>query len=260
MKHILITGGKGYIAKELHSSFKHDYHVTTISRDTFDLSNAQQTKLWFQDKYFDVVIHTAIRGGSRLVKDDSVVLDNNLQMYFNLLDQQLKYSRFINIGSGAELYSTNSPYGLSKHVIRTSLLEKNNFYNLRIFGIFNENELETRFIKANITKYVRKEPMLIFEDKLMDFYYMNDFVSLIRFYVENDNVPKEYDCCYEKHLTLSMIAEKINSLSTHKVPVLLSRNEPADSSYMGTYTPLPISTVGLDVGIQNVYEKLSCKI
>ncbi len=260
MKHILITGGRGYIAKELYSALKHDYHVTTISRDTFDLSNAHQTESWFQDKHFDVVIHTAIRGGSRLVKDDSVVLDNNLQMYFNLLSQQSKYTKLINIGSGAELSSTNSPYGLSKHVIRTSLLEKDNFYNLRIFGIFNENELETRFIKANIARYLREEPILIFEDKLMDFYYMNDFVSLIRFYVENDDVPKEYDCCYETHPTLSVIAEKINSLSTHKVPVLISRNEPSDSSYIGTYTPLPVSTVGLDVGIQNVYGKLSCKI
>ena len=126
MTNILITGGNGYLAKALYEALHINYSVTTVSRNDFDLSNTLQTNEWLSGKHFNVVIHTAIKGGHRLIKDGASVLDTNLKMYYNLLDNQQHYTKFINIGSGAEVYQTNSPYGLSKRVIRESVLDKNN--------------------------------------------------------------------------------------------------------------------------------------
>ena len=74
---ILITGGNGYIAKSLTLGLG-DYNITSITRNDFDLTNRSSTDAWFKEKYFDVVIHTAIEGGSRLKQDDSSVFYNNL--------------------------------------------------------------------------------------------------------------------------------------------------------------------------------------
>ena len=63
---ILITGGNGYIAKSLANNLN---NVTSITRKDFDLTDRHATDKWFEEKYFDVIIHTAVKGGSRLLVD-----------------------------------------------------------------------------------------------------------------------------------------------------------------------------------------------
>jgi nucleoside-diphosphate-sugar epimerase len=259
MKRILITGGRGYIATALYKNLSSAYEVTSISRLDFDLSDPIQTRTWFSGKYFDVVIHAAIKGGSRLTPDDSSVLNTNLKMYFNLLDCKQHYGKLINIGSGAELYYPNTMYGLSKSVIHTSLLEQDNFYNLRIFAIFDEDELNTRFIKANILRYINKQPMIIHQNKQMDFFYMKDFITLVRYYIHNDRLPKELNCCYNTHPYLFTIVDKINQLSTYTVDVNIATDEVSSDNYIGQYTELGIPFIGMNIGIQTVYDKLQWK-
>ena len=258
MTKILITGGNGYVAKSLYNSLCHDYSVTSVTRNEFDLTDASQTNQWFSDKHFDVVIHTAIKGGNRLVADDASVLDANLQMYYNLLSNQQHYDKFINIGSGAEVYAKNSPYGLSKLVIQNSIRHKQNFYNLRVYGVFDENEMSTRFIKANVIRYIQRKDIEIIQDKIMDFFYMEDFISTIRYYVDNTNLPKEFECNYSKSFYLSEIANKINNLSSHTVSITVM-NKTAGDNYIGINIPIDIKFLGLDIGIKSVYEKLLCK-
>jgi len=185
---ILITGGNGYISKSLYNSLKNVYDVVTLSRDDFDLRDQFETIKYFSNKYFDTVIHCAVSGGSRLRQDTINDMDNNLQMYYNLLNCKNKFGKLIHFGSGAEITQPETPYGLSKRVITKSILEQKNFYNIRIFAVFDENELDTRFIKGNIKRYVNKEPIIIHQDKFMDFFYMKDLVSLVDYYIQSEKV------------------------------------------------------------------------
>jgi nucleoside-diphosphate-sugar epimerase len=250
---ILITGANGYIGKSIYHAFKDKYEVTTISRKDFDLIDRESTKNYLKDKYFDVIIHCAIFGGGRLKEDDVDVLDNNLIMYYNLLENKDSFNKFITFGSGAELYSQHTNYGLSKHIIRKSLLEKENFYNIRIFGVFNENELDTRFIKANMTRYIKKESIEIYENKKMDIFYMKDLLLLIDHYILNSYLPKEIDCTYEKSLFLSEISDLINDLDDYKVEIKIYENK---DKYSGQFTDLGLPYTGLEKGIIEMYNKI----
>jgi nucleoside-diphosphate-sugar epimerase len=125
------------------------------------------------------VIHTAISGGSRLQLDDSSVFDKNMSMFNNLVANQKSFSKLISFGSGAEIFHGDTPYANSKREIANKIQNYDNFYNLRIFGVFDENELNTRFIKANLIRYLKKEPMVIHQNKIMDFFYMKDLISLV---------------------------------------------------------------------------------
>lgn len=255
-KKILITGSNGYVAKEIYSILNKRYDITTINRDTFDLRDNISTKQWFKDKYFDVVIHTAITGGSRLHKDAPNVLDDNIKMYLNLLDCSESFTKFLNIGSGAEKYYPKTYYGLSKQTINESIKDKNNFYNLRIYAIFNENELNTRFIKSNIIRYLNNSPLIIYKNRYMDFIYMNDFIDLIEKYITCANLPKSIDCVYQEKYTLVDIANKINNLQDdHKVSILVQDHD-SDIDYVGNYYELGIYMTGLDNGIVRTYLKL----
>lgn len=251
---ILITGGNGYIAKSLYNGLKDKYDITLITRKDFDLTDSSETLNYFSDKQFDVVIHCAVKGGSRLKQDDSDVLKDNLKMYCNLVDNKFHFNKLIHFGSGAELYSQDTFYGLSKHIIRQLLLIENNFYNLRIFGVFDENELDTRFIKANIKRYINKQPMEIHEDKFMDFFYMKDLVTLVDYYIVNDNPPKEMNCIYNVVCSLTRIAQIINELDEYKVDVVVKNGNGKNYNGGGEWMYIPF--IGLKEGIKDVYNKL----
>lgn len=260
MKSILLTGGNGYIAKGLQSALSGQFNITSITRADFDLSNATDTMNWFGSRYFDVVIHTAISGGSRLRKDGPEVLDNNLRMYYNLLDNRNNFGRFINIGSGAELRARDTLYGLSKHVIRESLLGQPEFYNMRVYAVFDDNELPTRFIKMSINNYINREPIVITQDKYMDFFYMKDFVRLVNHYITSNAPDKEVDCTYLRTPSLRRIADKINTLGQHEVEVQHIA-QGLTYSYSAPYPrkELPIEVYGWERGVELTYEALCNK-
>lgn len=252
MKNVLITGSNGYIAKSLYEHFNKDCNITCVSRNDFDLSDQNATCEWFNQKEYDIVIHTATSGGSRLKEENYSIYDNNMKMINNLHMNKHCFKKLITFGSGAEFFH-DTPYASSKKDITAIVNNTDNWFNLRIFAVFDENELDTRFIKSNILRYIKKEPMLIHKDKIMDFFYMKDLISLVDFYIKNDKISKEVNCSYHNKFTLTDIANIINDLSDYKVPIKVQQS---GLDFYCEDSDLPIQTVGLKTGIEETYERL----
>jgi dTDP-4-dehydrorhamnose reductase len=253
---ILITGGKGYIAKGIKDALWDKYHIIAPGKDELDLTNTKSVEKFFENKYFDVVIHTAIKGVADTKDPDETISFWNLVMFYNLLSKKDHFKKLINIGSGAERYLPNTPYGYSKNIINKLVQKYDDFYTLRVFAVFDENENDTRFIKSSIRKVLNNEPIVVYQDRLMDFIYMPDLISIIGYYIEGRDLLKEVDCIYEDTVSLSKIAKYINNhLSTNRVPINVEDPLPGEN-YIGTFTELPIAFIGLEQGIKNVYNKL----
>jgi GDP-L-fucose synthase len=255
---ILITGGGGYIGNSLFNNLKKKYNVISVKRQNFDLSNSHETANYFHGKYFDIIIHTAVSGGSRLTTDTYSDMDNNLRMYYNLLNNRNKFGKLIHFGSGAEITAPESPYGLSKRIINKSIIEQNNFYNLRIFGLFDENELDTRFIKSSIQKCKKNEYINIYQNKFFDFFYMQDLLSIVDCYIKNEFSYKLFECTYIKKYTLYDIAKYICNLYKidHKKNIHVENTE-LGFPYTGNTTDQNfINFIGLEKGIDIVSKHL----
>lgn len=251
---LLITGSNGYIARSLINSLS-DHDITILNRKIVDLSDFSQLHDWFNDKSFDVVIHCAAVGGSRLINDSENVISDNLKMYYNLLSNKSKFNKLISFGSGAEIFAQTTPYGISKKIIADSIKQTPNFYNIRIFGVFDHNELDTRFIKGNILRYLKKQSMVIHADKIMDFFYMNDLVKIVKYYIQFNDLPKEINCSYKEKLTLKSIANIINTLDNHVVPITITNHDHLQF-YCGSHCDLEIEFDGLQKGIIDTFNKL----
>lgn len=253
---ILITGGNGYIARALHCGLQNKHDVTSVGRKDFDLTKHDATCEWFKDRQFDVVIHTAVVGGSRLQIDDQSTIQQNLMMFYNLKANKSHFTKLINFGSGAELFHPTTPYGMSKKIIADSIQEICNWYNLRIFAVFDENELPTRFIRSSLVRYINKEPLVIHTNKIMDFFYMKDLVTLVDHYIYNNDLEKEINCSYDHKYTLHNIAKMIISLDYHKVPIILENKKQLEF-YCGENPKLPFKTIGIHQGILDTFNALS---
>jgi nucleoside-diphosphate-sugar epimerase len=255
---ILITGANGYIAKRLTASLRNTHEVYTITRQQLDLVDSKAVNSWFEDKYFDVVIHAAVKGGSRLnPPEGSDIILSNLLMYDNLMHCRNKFGRLIHFGSGAEKF-LDSPYGFSKHIINRLMKLDPKSVNIKIYAVFDANELDTRFIKNNIQRYINCEDMVIHQDKKMDFFYMKDLISLVEWLInqrEEEFPIQEINCSYLEKNTLTQIAKMINSLSDYKVNIKIE-NEGQGDDYCDTHPIMPFNLIGLEQGIKETYNKL----
>lgn len=269
MKNILITGSNGYIARNIASKLK-NYDLTLVNKNQLDLTDSHNVNAFFKDKYFDVVIQTAVKGGTRLVQDTENDVYHNCLIHLNLLRNQKNFGKYISFGSGAELNRNSNiginsnmnesfptdPYGMSKWLIAKTGESYDKFYNIRIFNIFNEDELTTRMIKNNIFRYIDKKNIIIHQDKYMDFMYFDDFIKIIEFFINNDDCPKSINCCYEQKYLLTDIAKIINNLNKYHVDIEIE-NEGLGNSYIGQYEldKYNIVVSSLELGIKKCYQK-----
>jgi len=173
---ILITGGNGFIATEIYNKLKNKYNVYNPGKEKLNLLDKNNIKDFFNnDIKYGIVIHTAIKGGSRLVNDSNSIFYDNIKMFYNLLEYKHKFIKLINLSSAAS-YDRNTDingkndilfsnpddyYGFSKNIIDRLILNIDNFYNIRIFNVFSKNEKETRFIKMCINSIKKNENIVI---------------------------------------------------------------------------------------------------
>jgi nucleoside-diphosphate-sugar epimerase len=274
---ILITGSNGFIGRNLAKLLDGDNIIETVTRKELDLLNSQAVKEFFNGKKYNLVIHTAVEGGRRTVPDDEGVFYRNLLMIYNLLENQDSFDRMITFGSGAELdrrYNINLEtdmnrrypidfYGMSKSIINKLCQVEPKLYNFRIFNCFGSDEAPERMIRGNIEKYIRKEPMTLFSNRLMDFFYIEDLALIVEYFLKAPMFPtKIINCSYEDHIRLRDVLEIINSLDNYSVPILddvdqsINKINTTQTDYVGIHSELPLGFVGLEEGIRRTYEKI----
>ena len=281
---IAVTGANGYVGSSLVRHLSNEYEVVGITRKECDLTNSESVNNFFnhQDP-FDFIIHCAIIGGSREKTDDSSVTHNNLLMFNNLMSLKgTCFTSIINIGSGAEydrrypisryeIENNNrlpiDPYGMSKFYINQLIQNTSDAYTLRVFGIFDENELERRFIKSCLTKYIQGKPILLYKGVEMDFMYMDDFVSMIKMTL-NGKIPsdiKSFDCVYNSNESireLENIVQTYMNETLDGVTIPIEHVEEFKPSFNKSYLGVPPiwmdqnGLVGLREGIKRTYEKM----
>jgi nucleoside-diphosphate-sugar epimerase len=274
---ILITGANGFIGRNLTKLLDANNIIETVSRKELDLLDSENVKEFFNGKHYNLVIHTAVEGGRRTIPDGEEMVYRNVLMIYNLLENQDSFDRMITFGSGAELdrrYNINLEtdinrrypidfYGMSKSIINKPCQVEPKLYNFRIFNCFASDESPDRMIRVNVEKYLRKEPMTLFSNRLMDFFYIEDLALLIEYFMRTPPFQhKVINCSYENHVHLKDVLNIINSLGEYEVPIIDKMDDSANKinvtpiDYIGVSPNLPLDFLGLKNGIQKTYEKL----
>jgi nucleoside-diphosphate-sugar epimerase len=205
MPRVCVLGAAGFVGKNL----LRDTNWTGVTRQELDLTDPEAVKEYFKKHEYDVVIHCAVVGGSRLRPDDGEVFYKNLLMFENVV--VAFKGKLIYFSSGAALRGNppSDPYGMSKWLIDRRIETLPNAYSLRIWGCYGPGEPSTRF-----SAVCKKEGhVVINKDRYFDFIDIEDVRKIVWEYVriENTRKDKEYDLVYPEKLLLSQWAEKFGA-------------------------------------------------
>ena len=197
---VCVLGAGGFIGRSLLQGRGWD----GVTRKELDLIDQRAVQEYFSKHEYDIVIHCAVVGGSRLKKDEGDVLRKNLLMFENIV--RVFKGKLIYFSSGAALRGNppTDPYGLSKWIIDKRIDTIPNAYSLRIWGCYGENELSTRF--SAVCK--REGHVVIDQDRYFDFIDIEDVRKIVQQYVtSNKELVKYCDLVYPKKMLLSEWAE-----------------------------------------------------
>lgn len=241
MKKILLTGGNGFIGKNIQESFlAQKYEI--IAPRSFEL-NLVDTKCvddFFKDKEFDVVLHAGVKPSHRNAKDTNDICYSNVRMFHNLERHKDKYKKFINFGSGA-VYDTSkniadasekdifnnfgeNEHSFCKYVIAKQIENLDKFVDLNIFGIFGKYEdWEIRFISNAISKALFDLPITLRQNRRFSYLFIDDLMPVLDFFIEHDVKHKSYNIVPDEKSELLKIAGLVKKISGKDIEIKVAK-------------------------------------
>ncbi len=203
---VCVLGAHGFIGKNLCRGTS----WFGVTRGDVNLLNQEDVQKYFDTHVYDVVVHCAVVGGSRLEKDASDVLYKNILMFENVAS--VFKGKMLYFSSGAALRGNppTDPYGLSKWLVDRRIETIPNAHSLRIWGCYGPGELPTRFSAT----CKREGHVVIEQDRYFDFIDVEDVRKIVGEYVRGERTDKEYNLVYPDKLLLSQWAKRFGATHT----------------------------------------------
>ena len=233
-KKTLLTGGNGFIGKNILQSFLADkYDITAPRSFELNLTDTQAVDDYFRTHSFDVVLHAATKPGHRNAKDPTNLFYTNMRMFENLVRHTDKFGKLINFGSGAvyDIAADNrlvtedqiglrcgkDEHSFCKYVVHQRIEALKNVIDLNIFGIFGKYEdWEIRFISNAICKTIFGLPITLRQNRRFSYLYVSDLMPILEYFIENTPKYKSYNITPDEETELLAAAKTIQKIAGGK--------------------------------------------
>jgi UDP-glucose 4-epimerase len=249
MLKILVTGGSGFIGRNVAEYLGERYSVFVPSSADLNLLDTCAVRRYLADHRFDVVVHAATTRSNRRNPATAELLKHNCRMFFNLVRNDALFGKMIHFGSGAEYDRTSlpsqvteeyfdtrvptDPYGFSKYICAKYIECTDRVVNLRLFGVFGKYEAwDVRFISNACCRVIKGLPIVMRKDVVFDYLYVEDVAKLTAWFIEHDSRSKAYNVCRGVGLALTELASMVAEVSGCK-PQIIVKNGGRAPEYTG---------------------------
>lgn len=241
MKKILLTGGSGFIGKNILESFlAQKYQIDAPSSRELNLIDEKSVDAYVNVHAPDIVIHAAVKPSHRNAPDHDNLLHSNTRMFFNLEKHASHFEKMLVLGSGAiydmrhytpkvkeDEYRNHIPaddHGYCKYICEKAIENSSNVYDLRIFGIYGKYEdYAIRFISNAICKSLYDLPITIRQDRKFDYLFIDDLMPVLDWFIIHSPQYKSYNITPDNSISLRCLAELINKTACKQLPIVIAQ-------------------------------------
>jgi GDP-L-fucose synthase len=271
---ILITGGSGFIGRNLAEQYLRRHGVSAPSRAELDLLDAEAVRSYLERNRFDLVIHAATDRSTRKRGSGPQLLNRNCRMFFNLARNAHTFGRMLFLSSGAvydrahsrpriaeDDFDTCVPaddYGFSKYICAKAIDGMEHVYELRLFGVFGPHEdWQVRFISNVCCRVLFDMPVVMRQNVFFDYLDVEDFGRILECFATRELGHKHYNICTGRTVDLKTLAEKVVAASGKALSIEV-RNGGLGNEYSGDNTRMLSEIPGfsfrdLDESIARLY-------
>jgi len=237
---ILITGGSGFIGRNLAEQYASRFEVLAPGRAELNLLNAETVRQYLKQHRFDIVIHAAVERSNRALPPAPNSVERNCRMFFNLARNERLFGRMLFLSSGAaydrahwrpkmaedyfDAYVPSDDYGFSKYICAKAAEASERVYEVRLFGVFGPYEdWRIRFISNACCRAVWDMPVVIRQDALFDYLDVADLGWILEAFWKRNLCHKHYNVCTGRSFALSALAEKVVRVSGKGLGIVIQR-------------------------------------
>ena len=275
MKRVILTGGSGFIGRNLRESFLSEkYELLAPTRSEMNLLDEHSVQSFFKKNPCDVLIHSAIKPANRAASDLNRIMSDNSIMFFNILHNEEAFGKLIHLGSGSGYdmryykpkikevdFGEHIPIdelGLYKYMVGKYAEFSSKIIDLRLFGIYGKYEdYSIRFISNMICKAILGLPLTMKQDRKFDYLFVDDFPKILEYFIDKKPKFSAYNITPDSSIALSQIAQSVLDIGGYNLPIEI--NSPCQGlEYSGDNSRLKqeiesIQFTELDEGIQKLF-------
>ncbi len=235
---ILITGGSGFIGRNLVERYAAKYEVAAPDRAELDLLDAAAVRRYLGRHGFDVVIHAATERSNRAVGGGTELLNRNCRMFFNLARHHARFGKMLFLGSGAvydrahweprmpeayfDCHVPGDDYGFSKYICAKAVEAAENIHELRLFGVFGPYEdWRVRFISNACCRAAWNVPFFIRQNTFFDYLAVEDLAGILEMFFGRHPRHRHYNVCTGRVSDLRSLANLVLQACGKKLEVVV---------------------------------------
>ena len=224
MKRVLLTGGTGFIGRNIIPILKENCILFSPGRSELNLKSEYEVRKYIEDNKIQVIIHSANPNPVKNELDTAnSFFEDSLRCFMNLYAARDLYEKMFFLGSGAEFNKKldissiteddcfrsmpEDSYGFAKYIMNTITHYDNKLVNLRIFACYGPTDHESKFITHCINCCLKNEDITIRQNCYFDYMHVSDLGNILVRFINNYPKENDYNVCSGTRKTLKDIAE-----------------------------------------------------
>lgn len=224
MKNVLLTGGTGFIGRNIKPILEKKFNLFAPNRKELNLKSEKDVREYIKRNKIHVIIHSANPNPVKNELDTAnSFFEDSLRCFMNLYAARDLYEKMFFLGSGAEFNKKmdissiaeedcfrsipEDSYGFAKYIMNTITHYDNKLVNLRIFACYGPTDHESKFITHCINCCLKNEDITIRQNCYFDYMHVSDLGKILVSFINNYPKENDYNVCSGTKKSLKDIAE-----------------------------------------------------